>query len=118
MGIAGMAAVTGLVASGNAVSGVRAAPRLERAAQEFEAQMMKELLRPMSTASAVPGEDEEESGGVLGEFASEALAGAMSAHGGLGMAKRIVADLSRSGNDSQTSTGNPEFAQEYRNKHS
>ena len=54
-------------------------PRLVRAAHEFEAQMMKELLKPMTGSDALTGAEDGDSdsgagsGGALGEFASEAL---------------------------------------------
>jgi Rod binding domain-containing protein len=71
-------------------------PRLVRAAHEFEAQMMKELMKPMTQASS------------LGEFASEALGRALSERGGFGIATSIVKDLSHSGNKAVTGpvTGN------------
>src|SRR5271167_4520239 len=77
-------------------------PRLVRAAHEFEAQVMKELLKPMSAGNALTGEDEDSgmdsgSGGALGEFASEALGRALSQQGGFGLASHIVQDLSHSG---------------------
>jgi Rod binding domain-containing protein len=80
-------------------------PRLARAAHEFEAQLMKELLRPLTQSSAVPGDDEDGTGGTstLGEYAVESLAEALSAHGGLGIANRIIGEISRSGNHSQNS---------------
>ena len=83
-------------------------PRLVRAAHQFEAMMMKELLAPMSRGSALFDDSEGEQTGVLGEFASESLAGALSSSGGLGLADRIVHALSRSGNSpaSATVTGN------------
>jgi Rod binding domain-containing protein len=82
-------------------------PRLVRAAHEFEAQMMKELLKPLRSGSGLTG-DEEGSGGALGEFASEALGRALSEAGGLGIADSIVKDLSRSGTKPVTAqvTGN------------
>jgi Rod binding domain-containing protein len=80
-----------------------AEPRLVRAAHEFEAQMMKELLEPMTRKDALCGEDDGEQPGILGEFASESLAGALSAGGGLGIADRIIHVLSRSGNHSPDS---------------
>jgi Rod binding domain-containing protein len=84
-----------------------------RAAHEFEAQMMKELLKPMTGRDALTGE-EEGSGGdagsnsALAEFASEALGQALSRQGGFGMAERIVRDLSHSGTQHETGkvTGN------------
>ena len=75
-------------------------PRLVRAAHEFEGQMMKELLKPMTGGDAPGGEDSDDAGssGTLGEFASEALGQALSRRGGFGIADRIVKDLSHSGN--------------------
>ncbi len=80
-------------------------PRLIRAAQEFEAQMMKELLKPMTGKDALTGETADDGGdsgatGALGEFASEALGQALSRNGGFGIADRIVHELSRSGHAS------------------
>ena len=77
-------------ASGNA-------PRLVLAAHEFEAEIMKELLKPMTDGDALTGEDGSGSGGALTEYASEALGRALSEQGGFGIADRIVQDLSHSG---------------------
>ncbi|HUN82949.1 MAG TPA: hypothetical protein VMU48_01150 [Terracidiphilus sp.] len=74
-------------------------PRLAKAAHEFEAQMMKELLRPMAGSDPLTGEDEQSgSGGALQEFASEAFGQALSEQGGLGIASSVLRDLSQSGN--------------------
>ena len=77
-------------------------PRLVRAAHEFEAQMMKELLEPLtSSGSSLEGDQSEESAsgsaGALGTFASEALGQAISAAGGFGIANKILGTLSHSG---------------------
>jgi Rod binding domain-containing protein len=77
-------------------------PRLVRAAHEFEAQMMKELLEPMTrSGSSLEGDDSDESAsgsaGALGSFASEALGQAISAAGGFGIANKILKTLSHSG---------------------
>lgn len=74
-------------------------PRLVRAAHEFEAQMMQELLKPLAARDALTGQDEGPEGdtgsnGALGEFATEALGQAVSQHGGFGIANRILHDLS------------------------
>ena len=58
---------------------------------------MKELLKPMTTSLTGADGDENEdagTGGALGEFASESLGQALSAHGGFGIADRILKDLS------------------------
>ena len=78
-------------------------PRLVRAAHEFEAQMMKELLKPMTSGDALTEDDADSatgSQGALGEYAAEALGRSLSEHGGFGVADRIVAELSHSGNKS------------------
>jgi len=80
-------------------AGTAPSPRLVRAAHEFEGQMMKELLKPMTASDGLTGdEDESGSGGTLGEFASEALGQALSQQGGFGIANQIVKELSHSGN--------------------
>jgi flagellar protein FlgJ len=84
-------------------------PRLVRAAQEFEGQMMKELLQPLTTTDPLTGEEDSGesefssgagSGGALSEFASESLGRALSEHGGFGIANRIIRDLSHGSNRS------------------
>lgn len=83
-------------------AGPTAPPRLVKAAHEFEAQMMKELLQPMVTADA-SGEDDGDglgSSGALGEFASETLGRALSEQGGLGIADQIVRSLALPSHDS------------------
>jgi Rod binding domain-containing protein len=76
-------------------------PRLAHAAHQFEAMMMKELLAPLNRPSAMFDDGNDGDTGVLGEFASESLAGGLSAGGGFGIAERIVHSLSRSSNSSQ-----------------
>jgi len=74
-------------------------PRLVRAAHEFEAQMMKELLKPLAGGDA----DQDEgagSGEALGQFAVESLGKALSERGGLGIANSIVDSLSQRGTGS------------------
>jgi Rod binding domain-containing protein len=102
----------GTLSAEGAVSEGTPQPRLVRAAHEFEAQMMKELLKPMTSSDALTGENGGSttgSEGALGEYASEALGRSLSEHGGFGVANRIIAELSHSGNKSVTGqvTGNP-----------
>jgi flagellar protein FlgJ len=98
--------------AGQGSSPVAPQPRLIHAAHEFEAQMMRELLKPMSGKNGLDGEDGDSatgSGGALGEFASEALGQALSERGGFGIATGIVRQLSHAGNSPVTArvTGNP-----------
>jgi Rod binding domain-containing protein len=101
-----MTVVSGIAAAatGPGASPAIASPRLVRAAHEFEAQLMKELLRPMTERGSLTGDDDGDGSsgaGTLGEFASESLAGALSASGGFGIANRILGEVSRSGNSSK-----------------
>jgi Rod binding domain-containing protein len=82
-----------------------------KAAHEFEAQMMQELLKPMTTGNGLDGEDNDTasgSGGALGAFASEALGRGLSEHGGFGIANSIVRELTPKSNTSVVAqvTGN------------
>lgn len=103
----GSAAIEG-AAKLTEIKGAPAAPspRLINAAHEFEAQMMKELLKPLTDSDGLTGEDGDAgmgSAGALGEFASEALGRAISDQGGLGIASHIVQSLAhRSANRSDS----------------
>ena len=83
--------------------GTAPSPKLVRSAEQFEAMMMQELLKPMTEGDALDGSDDGSdsgagSGGALSGFASEALGQALSAGGGLGIAHEIIRSLSHSGN--------------------
>ena len=96
-------------AAGAKTGSVTPQPRLVKAAHEFEAQMMKELMKPLSdggslTGADADGDDAEGSGGALGEFAQEALGRALSEHGGFGIATSIVKQLSHAGNQNGTAS--------------
>lgn len=89
---------------GTAASAQAPQPRLLRAAHEFEAAMMKELMVPLSSSDdSLGGGDDEGSSSALNSFAQEALGNALSEHGGFGIAKSIIRELSAQGNRS----GNP-----------
>jgi Rod binding domain-containing protein len=77
-------------------------PRLVKAAHEFEAAMMKELMAPLEPGhdSLDGGEDEDGSVSALGSFAGEALGKAISEHGGFGIAKSIIHQLTAISNHS------------------
>jgi Rod binding domain-containing protein len=78
---------------------------LVSAAHEFEAQMMKELLKPLTSTNGLNGEDDDAasgSGSALGEFASEALGRGLSEHGGFGIASSILRQLTPASNTQVT----------------
>jgi len=82
-------------------------PRLVHAAHEFEAQMMQELLKPMTSGNGLDGEDGtgSGSGSALANFASEALGKALSERGGFGIASSIVREISHPANGSAAAHG-------------
>lgn len=75
-------------------------PKLKTAAHEFEASLMQELLKPLkhdplfapdsSSGASGDGGDDQGSAGALMSFGSEALAQAISEHGGFGIATKIL----------------------------
>ena len=76
----------------------RPSPRLVAAAHEFEASLMQELLKPLQENSLfAEAEDSAQHGSneTLMSFGSQALAKALSEHGGLGIATRILAHLNQ-----------------------
>jgi Rod binding domain-containing protein len=100
-----MQAIAVTAAESGSENGAAPQPRLVRAAHEFEAQMMNELLKPLTSGGALTGDEEDSSsgsGGALGQFASEALGQALSEHGGFGIAQQIVRELSPASNRNGT----------------
>ena len=71
-------------------------PKLVSAAHEFEASLMKEFLKPLQHDSLFADEGskgEDDSNGsaeTLMSYGAEAMAKALSEHGGFGIAKRIL----------------------------
>jgi Rod binding domain-containing protein len=98
-----MHSILAAVPAHNATEQTTPQPRLVRAAHEFEAQMMNELIKPMTRGSSLTGDEDDSdsgsgAGGALGAFASEALGKALSERGGFGIASSIIKELSHSGN--------------------
>ena len=77
-------------------------PKLVNAAHEFEASMVRELMAPLASGgdSLEGGYDAEGSQSAITSFSGEALAKAISDHGGFGIANRILHQLSAAGNHS------------------
>jgi flagellar protein FlgJ len=103
-----LAFASGLEKAGREPSGATPQPRLVRAAHEFEAMMMKELLKPMTGGENDDEDSADAGGGVLGDFATEALGQGLSGGGGFGIAKEVIRSLSHSGTapESGKVTGN------------
>jgi len=90
-----------------AVTGAAPSSSLVKAAHEFEAAMMKELMAPMVPGHDVLGADEEAaSSSATGDFAGEALGNAISESGGFGIAKSIIRQLSHQPGGASNHFGN------------
>lgn len=78
-------------------AGAAASPRLKNAAHEFEASLLTELLKPMRDGSALSGPDDgdDDSGadGSMRAYGTEAMARCLSEHGGIGIARMVLAKL-------------------------
>ena len=105
----GAAGIAQAMAASGAGAESASQSKLVKAAHEFEGQMMKELLKPMTASDGLTGTDANDSGdgesisgssGALGEYATEALGQALSLRGGFGIADKIIKELSHSGNQS------------------
>ncbi|MBS1821213.1 MAG: rod-binding protein [Acidobacteria bacterium] len=81
--------------------GVERRAKLADAAQQFEAMMLQELLKPMrSSEDDLSGEKSEDSSfDTIASFGTEAVAKAISRRGGLGIAKQVVQQLSIANHD-------------------
>ena len=86
------------------------APRMVSAAHEFEAQMMKELLKPLMAGMASPEGEQGGSNSALGELAGESLGRALSLQGGFGIANRLIDQLSRSGKGASSESSSQKSA--------
>ncbi|MHB1022541.1 MAG: hypothetical protein ACYC46_06280 [Acidobacteriaceae bacterium] len=78
--------------------------KLEKAAHEFEASMMQELLKPMrakdplfsaDSSMAGGGDDSGDSAGVMADYGTQVMAEAISQSGGLGIAKQVITQVER-----------------------
>lgn len=70
--------------------------RLHQAAEQFEAMLLKDLLKPLSESEGMGGgSDGGGQSGTLQQFAVDAIAGTMATSGALGFAKQIEQTLSR-----------------------
>jgi flagellar protein FlgJ len=85
-----------LVASGVKPAAPAAAAqqaKLVEGAQSFEAMMLGEMLKPLQFGAGVEDGDEASAGGAaetVRGMGTDALAKALSSHGGLGLARKIV----------------------------
>ena len=84
-----MTPITTMPAAQSGADTIRA-ERLHKAAHQFEAMMLGEMLKPLGQASEDAGNgDEKAASGPLQSFGMEAVAGALSNSNALGFARQI-----------------------------
>jgi len=89
-------------------SGHRLTPqeqKLHKAAAEFEAQLLSSLWKSMKDSFATDEDSTDPAGQSLQDWGMEAMSGAISRAGGMGIGNMIIKDLTARLNDSQN--GNP-----------
>jgi len=87
--------------------------RLTDAAQQFEGMFLQQMLKPLSTMSKEDGTDDKDDGddkmgdnGTYQSLGVEAMAKAVSAAGGLGIARNIVASVEKESQQKHEDGGN------------
>jgi peptidoglycan hydrolase FlgJ len=99
--MSGMAGVAQSVAAGTgAAANPQRHARLVAAAQQFEGMMLEQMLKPLQKPQDTgfgqdPDGDRDGSLDTMSSYGTEAVASAIARSGGLGIARRIVADVSR-----------------------
>lgn len=70
--------------------------KLTDAAQQFEAMLLQEMLKPMRLQAGSWGDQEETEGAsdTISSFGTEAVAKAVSREGGLGIARQVIRQVS------------------------
>jgi Rod binding domain-containing protein len=98
----------GGIIPGTATTPLTQQPKMINAAHEFEASMMKELLKPLQEDS-LSGDDDSGDGlggqSALSDFASEALGRGLSERGGFGIANKILDQIGSKQAGKSTTSG-------------
>ena len=88
------------VAGGSSLATTHRHARLVDAAQQFEGMMLEQILKPMQKSQDTgfgqdPDSDRDGSLDTLSSYGTEAVANSIARSGGLGIARKIVADVDR-----------------------
>jgi Rod binding domain-containing protein len=93
LGLAGLAQVGSVEATGTSSMDARTKAKLADAAQQFEGMMMQELLKPMQAGQdGWGGEDQNDDAAsdTVSNMGTEAVADAIAKGGGMGIAKQVI----------------------------
>jgi len=86
------------VLSASTVAANAKTAKLVDAAEQFEAMMLNELLKPLNFGAGVEEAGDENAGGAadtIRGMGTDALSKALASHGGMGIARKIVKDVTR-----------------------
>jgi peptidoglycan hydrolase FlgJ len=91
---------TALTTGGADLAATQRHARLVDAAQQFEGMMLEQLLKPMQKSQDTgfgqdPDTDRDGSLDTLSSYGTEAVANSIARSGGLGIARKLVADVDR-----------------------
>jgi flagellar protein FlgJ len=91
---------TALATGGANLAATQRHARLVDAAQQFEGMMLEQLLKPMQKSQDTgfgedPDTDRDGSLDTLSSYGTEAVANSIARSGGLGIARKLVADVDR-----------------------
>ena len=79
--------------------------KLADAAHQFEGMFLQELLKPMQSKNSLTGDDKSDdsdsTADTLQSYGTEAVAKAISAQGGFGIARQVIQKLNRSTHEHQ-----------------
>lgn len=70
-------------------------PKLVKAAQEFEAILLSSWLEKLQSSFAGPDDGSDAAHDTIASMGTQAIASALAAHGGIGVAKLLVQHLSK-----------------------
>ena len=108
-----MAAASPIAAAGSAnLAATQRHARLVDAAQQFEGMLLEQLLKPLQKSQDTgfgqdPDSDRDGSLDTLSSYGTEAVANSIARRGGLGIARKLVADVDRIDARTQRSQATP-----------
>ena len=82
-------------------------PKLKKAAQDFEAILLSGWLEKMQESFVSPDQGEDPAHSTLASMGTEAVASALAARGGIGIARMIVGHFSGRAGEAEPAKGTP-----------